>query len=126
MPRALPQPHRMPQSSEIVLCGIHVGRPRTHVDSEGSWDSAINRLVATGPVAVGTDGLEGDAVCDIVHHGGPDQAVCCHPLSHYVHWNDFYGLAGDALLGPGAVGENWTVDGADESDFCIGDTFTVG
>ena len=35
--------------------------------------------------------------CAQPHHGSPGQAVCCHPLAHYIHWNDVYGAA----LGPG-------------------------
>ena len=111
---------------EPVLAAVHVGRPREIDDGAGAWSSAICRTIVTGPVQLGFEGLAGDAVADTLHHGGTDQAICCHPTAHYSHWNDFYRLTGDNALRPGAVGENWTVDGAEERDLCIGDIYGVG
>jgi MOSC domain-containing protein YiiM len=105
-----------------------IGRPRTHVDERGkSWRSAIFREPVAGPLELGPRGLAGDQVADSENHGSPDQAVCCHPLAHYAYWNEHYRLAGtDRLLGPGGVGENWTIEGAEERDVCVGDVFAVG
>jgi MOSC domain-containing protein YiiM len=48
-------------------------------------------------------------------------------MQHYDHWNDFYGLIGtDRALGPGSLGENWTLIDADEAEICIGDVYRVG
>ena len=68
----------------------------------------------------------GDQVADTINHGTLDQAVCCHPLDHYAYWNEFYQLTSDRALGPGSVGENWTLRGATEHDLFIGDVFRVG
>lgn len=104
------------------------GRPRTHTDEKGrSWRSAIFRTPAEGPLALGERGLAGDQVADTDNHGSPDQAVCCHPLAHYSYWNERYAIADpERQLGPGSVGENWTIEGADEGDVCVGDVFDVG
>lgn len=110
----------------IRIHGIFVGQPRTIVDDTGTWSSSIFREPVTGPIELGLRGLDGDRVTDIKNHGAPDQAVCCHSRDHYDHWNDFYGLRGENALGPGSLGENWTLEGADEADICAGDVYSVG
>ncbi|MBB6052887.1 MOSC domain-containing protein [Armatimonas rosea] len=99
-----------------------IGQPQTRTDSKGEWRTAIYREPVVGPVALGLRGLDGDKVADTKHHGSKDQAVCVHPLAHHTHWSAVYGV----VLSPGAVGENWTLIGDDETTVCIGDIYTVG
>ena len=114
----------------MVLCAtmsvtIHtllIGQPQVQHDSKGEWRTAIFRTPLAGPIALGPRGLEGDQVADTKHHGSKDQAVCVHPLAHHEHWSGVYRVA----LGPGAVGENWTLTGTDETLVCIGDIYAVG
>lgn len=102
---------------------LSIGQPATHVDERGEWVSAIFRTPVVGPVPLTQGGHAGDRVADRRHHGSPDQAVCCHPHEHYAFWNAEYPGAG---LGPGAVGENWTITGGNEQTVCIGDVYRVG
>ena len=111
---------------ETKLHAVHIGRPQTITDERGTWRSSIFRERVVGPVELGERGLAGDKVADTNHHGSPDQAVCCHSLAHYEYWNTVYNLQGDEALGPGGVGENWTLAGALEPDLHIGDVFKVG
>src|SRR5690349_6324938 len=110
----------------IRIHTISIGEPQTVSDARGTWRSAIFRAPVAGAIALGERGLAGDQVADTEHHGSPDQAVCCHTLDHYAYWNDLYDLDGAAALGPGSVGENWTLSGAGEDDICVGDIFAVG
>ena len=111
----------------ITIHTILIGKPQTLTDEQGTWQSSIYRQPVQGAIALGLRGLEGDQVTDTRHHGSPDQAVCCHTLGHYDYWNDVYGLAKtDKALGPGAVGENWTLTEADEAEICVGDIYAVG
>jgi MOSC domain-containing protein YiiM len=104
-----------------------IGQPQTMTDERGKWRSAIFREPVTEPLLLQTRGLAGDQVADTKHHGSPDQAVCCQPLAHYAFWNTFYKLhREEAQLGPGAVGENWTLTNCSEADFAVGDIFQVG
>ena len=32
----------------------------------------------------------------------------------------------DQRLGPGSVGENWTIEGGNENTVCVGDTYSIG
>ena len=104
-----------------------IGQPQTITDNRGSWRSAIFRTPIAEPILLQSNGLTGDQVADIRHHGSPDQAVCCHPLTHYAFWNAFYDLnTEETQLGPGSVGENWTLSGATEENVSVGDIFQVG
>lgn len=105
---------------------MFTGEPRSITDERGGWRSSIFRRPVDGEVRLTRRGLEGDRVADTKHHGTPDQAVCCHSLDHYAFWNEVYALSGGDSLGPGGVGENWTVSGGDESGICVGDVYAVG
>lgn len=112
---------------DIRIHTLLVGQPKTVTDEKGTWESAIFRAPVAGPVRLGPRGLESDRVADTKHHGSPDQAVCCHALAHYAHWNAEFGLEDTSrALGPGAVGENWTLVGGLEEDVCVGDVYRVG
>jgi len=110
----------------VKLIAIFVGTPQEHSDARGAWRSSIYRMPVNQPVFLTERGLTGDQVTDTRYHGSPDQAVCCHDQSHYDYWNDAYALVGDARLGPGGVGENWTLTGGSEAALCVGDTYAVG
>ncbi len=111
----------------IVLESIFVGQPRTCSDENGEWESAIFKEPVWGSIKLGLRGLAGDGVADTVNHGRPGQAVCIEPVYHYDYWNDRYQLQQSwKKLGPGSVGENWTIAGADESAIHVGDIYDVG
>ncbi|RPI86363.1 MAG: MOSC domain-containing protein [Chloroflexi bacterium] len=112
---------------DIYIYKLLVGEPETVTDEQGSWTSAIFRKPVADPVYLNAGGLAGDRVADKKHHGSPEQAVCCHYLEHYLYWNDRYQLENnERALEPGVLGENWTLSGATEADFCIGDVYRVG
>jgi MOSC domain-containing protein YiiM len=111
----------------ISIHSIFVGRPKRIEDELGTWESSIFRQAAFGPVELDSRGIVGDQVADTVHHGRPSQAVCVHPIEHYAYWNEQFGLReADQRLGPGSVGENWTIDGGNESTVCVGDIYSIG
>ena len=111
------------------LVAVLVGQPRT-VGARDAADpmarefrSAIWKSPVAGAVRCGRLGLEGDAVADKRHHGGPDQAVLAYGFDHYADWRA-EGTLGD--VGPGAFGENLCIAGAREDDVCVGDVYAVG
>jgi MOSC domain-containing protein YiiM len=109
-----------------IICQL-IGGPKTYNAAEGEWESSIGRHAVESPVEVSSRGLAGDSVADTKNHGSLDQAICCHSASHYNFWNEEYGLTGTSrALEYGAIGENWTLTGADETNICIGDIFEVG
>lgn len=89
---------------------------------ERAFTSAIWKSPVTGPVFAGALGLAGDAVANTKVHGGVDQALLMYAVSHYPLWESELGRP----MGPGAFGENLTVDGLDEDSVCIGDVLEIG
>src|SRR5438045_6079342 len=113
----LPQcePYRMGR-----VVGVFAAGPKTLQDAHGKWRSSIMRDAVRGPAPVETRGLVGDRATQ-PYHGSPESAVCFHSSAHYQFWNEHCGLQ----LAPGGVGENLTLEGADESNVCVGDIFQI-
>jgi len=111
------------------LASVLVGMPR-NLGEEGAaepmqraWTSAIHKEAVHGPVRLWFTGLAGDGQADTEHHGGADKAVLAYPRTHFEAWRrDLPHLD----MHPGAFGENFSVDGADETSVCLGDVFRVG
>ena len=110
----------------VSIQAIFVGEPRSITDEKGTWFSAIYRAQVEGPIELRETGLTGDRVADTKNHGRPGQAVCVHPITHYDFWNKTYNLEGAQRLGPGSVGENWTISGGNEQTIFCGDVYRVG
>ena len=87
--------------------------------------SAIAKSPVTGPVAVGTLGLDGDEQGDLRVHGGPDKAVHHYAQEHYAPWRTELGAL-PVLATPGAFGENLASSGVTEQQICLGDQVRVG
>lgn len=110
------------------LVSVLVGTPRTVGTPHASdpmhrvFTSAIWKEPVAGPVWVGALGLRGDAVGNPRVHGGPDQAVLMYAVSHYSVWSAEWGRE----IGPGAFGENLSVDGLTEETACLGDVYDIG
>ena len=75
--------------------------------------SAFVKRPIAGQVMVKRLGLVGDQQADLRVHGGPDKAIYCYPIEHYVKWLAERPSA-EALLVPGGFGENLTTRGLDE------------
>jgi len=92
--------------------------------------SAIAKAVVDdGPRTVHWTGIEGDAVADLVHHGGRDKAIHHYPRDHYLRWRLELGLDPGhrpLLDRAGAFGENISTLGWQEGAVCIGDRFRMG
>lgn len=74
------------------------------------------------PVAeVGSMGLVGDQHNDMVHHGGPDRAVCIYSLEHIQALQS----EGHPVF-PGALGENVTISGIDWNQMVPGVKIRLG
>jgi MOSC domain-containing protein YiiM len=87
------------------------------------WTSGFHKHTVEGEVRLGSLGLDGDAQADLIHHGGPDKAICVYPSEHFPYWRRELGIPD---IGSGAFGENFTLVGLTETEVCIGDVFQVG
>jgi len=87
--------------------------------------SGIFKTPVGQAVWVGRNGLEGDAQADLRAHGGPEKALHQYPAGHYSVLAQAFPDVRSELF-PGALGENLSVSGWDESTVCIGDIFQLG
>ncbi|MFD0420292.1 MOSC domain-containing protein [Streptomyces parvus] len=116
----------------MKLLTVNIGRPRPNAQTEGPGGlSGIDKRPVEGPVevrdpgpkGVGGSGLAGDAVCDLRHHGGSDQAVYAFAREDLDAWER---ELGGRKLADGAFGENFTTLGLDVSGALIGEHWRVG
>lgn len=112
-----------------TISSIQIGQPRTlgveDADDffERTWVTGIYKAPVAGPVRVTAHGIIGDGQANLVSHGGVDKAVCAYSGDHYAAWREVPELE---AMGPGAFGENLTIEGLLEADVCVGDVWTAG
>ncbi|MGW7254016.1 MOSC domain-containing protein [Streptomyces sp. NPDC054834] len=115
----------------MKLLSVNLGRPRavpytdqpegvTGIDKRPA-DGPV-RVAAPGPKGVGGSGLAGDAVCELRHHGGDDQAVYAYAREDLDAWERELGRS----LANGRFGENLTTSGLDVSGALIGERWRIG
>lgn len=95
----------------------------------GIRKSPVSSLDNPLPIFCGVLGLEGDAQADLTVHGGRDKALYCYPSSHYAFWKRALTASTtrqERLEHFGALGENLTVTGLDESSVYVGDLWNIG
>jgi len=106
-----------------TLVSVNVGRP-AQIGVRGGRPvmSAIGKAPVAGRVRVAGINVAGDAQADRRVHGGPDKAVYAYAEEDIAWWAE--GLRRE--LGPGAFGENLTVEGVDVSGAVIGERWRIG
>lgn len=110
----------------MKVASIQVGTPvqrgtaGSRALNEREWTSGIYKDRVEGTIKVFEDHLLGDGQADLENHGGPDKAINCYPAEHLPFWRERLGIA---KIGPGAFGENFSTEGALETNVCIGDVY---
>ena len=99
------------------LISVNVGQMTSLPGVKNVGQTGIFKTPADGPVAVTAYGLEGDAIADVRHHGGVDQAVYVYGAPDYAWWAAELGPP----LDPGTFGENLTIDGLESARLSAGD-----
>lgn len=102
---------------ESVNCGTTVDVPWGSLKR-----SAIDKRPVDGAVEVTELGLVDDDIADLVHHGGPDQAVYAYAREDLDAWADEF----EEPLTPGQFGENLTTVGLDIQNARLGDRWKIG
>ncbi|EFM12124.1 MOSC domain containing protein [Paenibacillus curdlanolyticus YK9] len=107
---------------KATIAAINVGMPAELAHGGKFVQSGIVKRPVTGAVLATEHGLPGDGQADLVNHGGPDKAVCVYGTDHFPYWEQLLGHS----LTYGAFGENISLSGWNESDWCIGDKIRFG
>ena len=87
--------------------------------------SGFVKTARADEVAVRWLGLDGDEQADLSVHGGPEKAVYAYASNRFPQWALEFPQLAPRFTG-GAMGENLTVDGLDETGICVGDIHQVG
>ena len=105
----------------LKILSVNVGKaePFEHTTPKVT---GIFKKPQTGPVHIGAYGLNDDAICDLDHHGGLDQAVYLYGQPDYDFWSRELGRE----LEPGTFGENLTMANLESARINLGDRFMLG
>ncbi|MCT2592308.1 MOSC domain-containing protein [Streptomyces sp. N2-109] len=113
------------------LLSVNLGIPHVseHSDARGNL-TGIDKRPTGGPVTVrapgpkgsGGSGLAGDAIGDLRHHGGDEQAVYAFAREDLDDWARELGRE----LPNGVFGENLTTSGVRVNDARIGERWRIG
>ena len=111
------------------LLSIQIGMPVSYPANAESplaskpWTTGFFKTSTSQIVTIGREGIDGDGQADLANHGGPDKAICVYPAEHFSYWRIFLN---DGQMDAGGFGENFTTEGLEESQICIGDRFQIG
>ncbi|MGW9172854.1 MOSC domain-containing protein [Streptomyces decoyicus] len=114
----------------MKLLTVNLGQPIPSEFTDAEGGTGIDKRPVDGPVAVsapgpkgtGGSGLAGDAVVDLRHHGGDDQAVYAYAREDLDDWQRELGRD----LANGFFGENLTTSGVEVTGARIGERWRVG
>jgi len=113
----------------LLVTSVNVARVESRLIDGRRVRTAIGKRPVAGRVAVRQLGLEGDEQAETRLHGGLTKAVYAYPALHYPFWQTVRAQAHAALwddtLPPGAMGENLTLAGLDETMLWIGDRLVL-
>jgi len=111
------------------VSSVNVGRVESRLFEGRRVRTAIGKRPVAARVAVGRLGLAGDEQAQTRLHGGLSKAVYAYPALHYPFWQTVRAQARTALwddaLPAGAMGENLTLTGLDETMLWIGDRLVL-
>jgi MOSC domain-containing protein YiiM len=104
------------------VLSVNVGRPRLVDTGRRTVLTAIWKAPVDGRVAVRGVNIDGDEQADRSVHGGPDKAIYAYAIEETRTWESELGRE----LGPGAFGENLTIEGVDVSGALVGERWRIG
>ncbi len=113
----------------MKLLSVNVATASSRLINGRRVATAIGKQAVAGPVAVLPLGLAGDEQADLTVHGGLRKAVYAYGSQHYAFWQTVRAQAQvslwDDALPFGAVGENLSIEGLDETRLWIGDQLVL-
>src|SRR5262245_56772658 len=106
-----------------TLLSVNVGTPK-HVPWRRKMVlTGVFKQPVTGPRRVRKLNIDGDGQGDLAGHGGEKRAVFVYQIGSYRYWERELERS-DFVYGQ--FGENFTVDGLDDEEVCIGDRYRIG
>ena len=106
-----------------VLVSVNVGLPKDVPWQGRTVFTSVFKDPVTGPRRVRKLNLDGDGQGDLGGHGGEQRAVFVYQIDSYRYWERELGRSD---LVHGQFGENFTIEGLNDDEVCIGDRFGIG
>jgi ferredoxin-NADP reductase/MOSC domain-containing protein YiiM len=106
-----------------TLLSVNVGLPQDVAWQGRTVHTGIWKHPIAGPRLVRRLNVEGDGQGDLNGHGGEQRAVLVYQIQSYRYWQEHFGRDDFEF---GQFGENFTVDGLDDHEVCIGDRYRIG
>jgi ferredoxin-NADP reductase/MOSC domain-containing protein YiiM/ferredoxin len=105
------------------LLSVNVGLPKNITWQGRQVYTGVFKDPVAGRRRVGRLNVDGDGQGDAAGHGGEQRAVFVYQTGSYRYWERELGRRD---FGYGQFSENFTVDGLDDDQVCIGDRFRIG
>ncbi|HTR24521.1 MAG TPA: MOSC and FAD-binding oxidoreductase domain-containing protein [Terriglobales bacterium] len=105
------------------LLSVNVGIPREVKWNGKTVRTSVWKSPVTGRRMVRKLNIDGDGQADLAGHGGEHRAVFVYQMDSYHYWERFLGRNDFSF---GQFGENFTVDGLQDDEVCIGDRYRIG
>ena len=118
--RTMIQPEAQPVGT---LLSVNVGKPKDVLWQGKTVFTGVFKDPVAGPRRVRRLNVDGDGQGDLGGHGGEQRAVFVYQLDSYRYWERELGR--DDLV-YGQFGENFTIDGLNDNEVCIGDRYRIG
>src|SRR3954469_17292627 len=106
-----------------TLVSVNVAMPKDVPWQGRTVFTGVFKQPVDGACHAGALNLDGDGQGDRAGHGGEQRAVFVYQLDSYRHWERELGRD-DFVYGQ--FGENFTVDGLEDDEVCIGDRYQIG
>lgn len=105
----------------ITVLSVNVGKLKTVDLGKRQIQSGIYKKASTERFKIGLEGIATDAIGNLKHHGGRDQALYLYTQTDYEWWSTELGKT----LVPGTFGENLTLSDTGPKPLRIGDRFQI-
>lgn len=105
------------------IVSTNIAQPTTVTWKSKEVVTGIFKEPVDGELVLEKTDVKDDHVIDRRYHGGEDKACYMYSVDHYPFWKEEYP---DLNWTYGMFGENLTVEGLDETQIHIGDTYKIG
>jgi ferredoxin-NADP reductase/MOSC domain-containing protein YiiM/ferredoxin len=113
-----------PQAEPVgTLLSVNVGMPKDVAWQGKTVFTGVFKDPVAGLRTVRRHNVDGDGQGDLGGHGGEQRAVFVYQLGSYRYWE--HELGRDDFV-YGQFGENFTVEGLNDDEVCIGDRYRIG
>ncbi|WP_240927966.1 MOSC domain-containing protein [Cellulophaga sp. Z1A5H] len=107
----------------MKVISTNLGKSTTILWNGKEEQTGIYKYPTSEAIQLLNEDVENDTVIDRKHHGGINKACYLYSADQYPYWKNLYPNLGWDW---GMFGENLTIEGLDESELRIGDTYKLG